>query len=55
MQLFLNNRTKIESPRICCETMVLKNLGDISVVCSYRCFMVPHHVTCIFKAVEVWT
>jgi hypothetical protein len=29
--------------------------GDISSVCSRCYFMVPDHVTCMFKAVELWT
>jgi hypothetical protein len=29
-------------------------LGDISLIYSYCCFMVPDHETCMFKAVKLW-
>jgi hypothetical protein len=55
MLLFLNSITKIGRQNML-RTVDLKRLGDISLICSYYCFMLPNHVICMFKAVELlWT
>jgi hypothetical protein len=51
----LNSITKIGRQNML-RTVDLKRLGDISLICSYYCFMLPNHVICMFKAVELlWT
>jgi hypothetical protein len=52
MLLYLNNRRRSKA-RTCCETVALERLSDISADCSHCCFMIPDHVSCMFKAVEV--